>query len=90
MKKQIDEKKLEGDLLYLHYQEIEDLLSEIKNIKLPSNNIQTGIKIITDNGMCDLTHYCKFIKKERLKGLIFTYEVESKETKIYKESYEVT
>ncbi len=32
IEKQINEKKIEGDLIYLHYQEIEELLSEIKNI----------------------------------------------------------
>jgi len=32
IKKQIDEKKREGDLIYLHYQEIDELLSEIKKV----------------------------------------------------------
>lgn len=32
IKKQITEKKIEGDLIYLHYHEIEELLSEIKNV----------------------------------------------------------
>jgi len=32
IQKQIDEKKREGDLIYLHYQEIEALLSEIKEL----------------------------------------------------------
>jgi len=32
IQKQIDEKKREGDLIYLHYQEIEALLSEIKGL----------------------------------------------------------
>ncbi|MCJ7570366.1 MAG: NFACT family protein [Candidatus Thermoplasmatota archaeon] len=32
IQKQIDEKKREGDLIYLHYQEIEALLSEIKGV----------------------------------------------------------
>jgi len=31
-KEEIDLKKLEGDLIYLHYQEIESLLKEIKNV----------------------------------------------------------
>jgi predicted ribosome quality control (RQC) complex YloA/Tae2 family protein/ribosomal protein L23 len=32
IQKQIDEKKREGDLIYLHYQDIEELFSEIKEV----------------------------------------------------------